>query len=178
MHFFHQGIARICVFFLLLTTTFIFPDGFPQGTYIQTPSGFNTIENLEPGHEVISFDHLKKIYAKNIVLQRHKQTTQDLLHIHYADNIIKTDAEQRFLDADTYTWYPAHALRVGQHVVADNHTSSTITRIDRKQSKQASVLYALSLRDGPHNFCVTKDKIVAHNIEPVSALIALYKVFT
>ena len=168
MHFFHQRITRLCIFLLLFIYTITAPEGFAPGTPVRTPTGFITIENLEAGHEVISFDRLKKIYAKNRVVKRHKHSTQALLHIHCGDTIVKTDAEQRFLDADTHTWHPAHAFHVGQRIVARDHDALTITDIQHKKFKEASALYALSLRNTPHNFCVTHNKIVAHNFEPLS----------
>jgi len=174
MNFFHKRIAPLCIFLLLYTATFVIPEGFAPGTAVHTPTGFTAIEQLQPGDEIVSFDLLKRIYAKNRVVQRQKQTARALLHIHCGNTIVKTDEEQRFLDADTHTWHPAHALRIGQRIVAHDQDALTITDIQHKKFKQACVLYALSLHDNPHNFCVTKDKIVAHNFEPVSTITALY----
>jgi len=164
VHHLHiKGITYFFFLLLALSAQSLMSEGFAAGTEIYTPAGFRPIEEIEPGHEVLSFDRAKQLLAKNIVLQRHCHAVDDLVQVHFSDHVIEVDDKQRFLDADLHEWCEAKKLASGQRIVTHNQVAKTITSIQRKKLAQARVLYALSLCNGPRNFCVTKDKIVAHN---------------
>jgi len=82
MHFFHKRITSLCIFLLLYTATFVIPEGFAPGTPVHTPTGFTAIENLEPGHEVVSFDLLKlMIYINNIPIKVTGRVVDGMMYI-------------------------------------------------------------------------------------------------
>jgi hypothetical protein len=62
-----RGISYLFLFFLALCAQPLLGEGFLAGTAVHTPAGFRPIEEIEPGHEVLSFDRFKQLLAKNIV---------------------------------------------------------------------------------------------------------------
>ena len=53
----HMHIKRIihgALFLLIFVTQLIMSEGFAAGTAVHTPVGFRPIEEIEPGHEVLS----------------------------------------------------------------------------------------------------------------------------
>ena len=166
----HMHIKRISYLSFLLLALYaqsLLSEGFSAGTEIYTPTGFRSIEKIEPGHEVVSFDRFKQVLAKSIVAQRHCRIVDVCVQVHCDDHVMEVDEKQRFLDANSQQWCEANKLAIGQRIVTHNQIAQTITSIQCKKLAQARVLYALSLCNGPRNFCVTKDKIVTHN-EPVT----------
>jgi|GEM_PF-1692406 len=171
VHHLHiKGITYLFFLLLALSAQSLMSEGFAAGTAVHTPAGFRAIEEIEPGHEVLSFDRVKRVLAKNIVMQRHCHRVDACVQVHLGDQVIEVDEKQCFLDADLHEWCEAKKLASGQRIVTHNRVAKTITFIQRKKLAQARVLYALSLCHGPRNFCVTKDKIVAHNIAPLVVL--------
>lgn len=165
-----RGISYLFLFFLALCAQPLLGEGFLAGTAVHTPAGFRPIEEIEPGHEVLSFDRFKQLLAKNIVMQRHCRMVDAGVQVHLGDQVMEVEEKQRFLDADSHEWCEADKLASGQRIVTHNQVAKTITSIQRTELAQARVFYALSLCHGPRNFCVTKDKIVAHNIAPLVVL--------
>lgn len=154
-----------------LFNVFVIGHGFIAGTPIETPGGFVPIEKLQVNDLVISRDKTTNSFVQKPVEGNLKYTVPELIELIIGDTKIVVDPEQRFYVATERKWFAAKELKSGQLLTKNGNGFATIAAV-RKIKKDTKV-YNLAIRDC-HNFCVSNQKLIAHNIFPLLPAVIAY----
>ncbi len=137
-------------------------DGFLAGTLVKTPDGYRPIEELAVGDIVISYDFDgKQTQSKIIDVQR--KTVKSFARLNFGQNSLCAAVGQRFFLPEKERWIKAKNIALSSRVFAKSDEVVCAQTIELCQEE--CTLYAISL-EKHHNFCVTKDDILVHNIAP------------
>ncbi len=137
-------------------------DGFLAETLVKTPDGYRPIKELAVGDLVISYDFDgKPIQSKIIDVQ--SKTVKSFARLNFGQNSLCAAVGQRFFLPEKERWIKAKNIALSSRVFAKSDEVVCAQTIELCQEE--CTLYAISL-EKHHNFCVTKDDILVHNIAP------------
>lgn len=156
---------RMLLFLCLLTTSLLHGEGFIAGTLVKTPTGYTPIEELKIGDTVICFDLKGSCLEKKVTYTHQKHVTRFLIITVNNKEIIVADDHTFYIPSEE-KWVIAEELKIG-HVLFKNCLEQvTIDQIQEIPVNDSA--YDITV-DEYHNFCVTQEDIIVHNVIPLFA---------
>lgn len=149
---------------------------FVPGTPVQTPSGTQAIETLQPGDQVRCFDPENSRWSNCQVSAQHKLDHEGYIYtIEIEGQQLQATAEHPFWVEDTKVaqngqvgsgnkakgrWVPVQELEVGDQVRLTTGAQARISQIRRRFQK--TPVYTLSVED-LHTYAVGNPGVLVHN---------------
>lgn len=144
--------------------------GFVAGTLIKTSSGYECIENLKKGDEVVCWDDVSKKMVISHVVQTFYQNVSEYLQL-TVGNICVGMAQNQclygllnddFLSIDKLGWLEANLLQVKDLLFCPTLEPSRSLVSNTSIVSEPSVLYDIAV-EKYQNFCITENDILVHN---------------
>ena len=139
---------------------------FVAGTLVFTSVGFKTIEKIQKGDIVLSYNEKIKINEYSKVLQTMiHDTTEPIYTLHIKDEQLRVTGVHRFLVTNKITcgvpqWVHAADLKVGNWVMFADGSWHVIHKIDINIEHRTVYNFEVSHN---HNYYVGRNQILAHN---------------
>lgn len=150
-----------------LSCLFVHGHGFIAGTPINTSNGLIPIEQLKPNDLVVSRDKKDGSFVFKTIKSCKKKTTKEIIELSVESNNlpidISADPHQRFYVLNASKWRIAKDLKPGD-ILSKYGDGFAIVKAVKKIRKRSDV-YRLAV-NGCHNFCISEQSIIAHNILP------------
>src|SRR5688572_13207812 len=125
MHFKYNSYL-VVMYSLCFVTIQLFSEGFVVGTLIKTPIGYEKIENLKTGDNVLCFDKNRNIVERPIIY-----TAQKLIDsyekVHIGDEWIGCSPDQLFYNTDSDKWISI--LLLNDHMILSREDSLLVESI-------------------------------------------------
>lgn len=137
-----------------------------QGTLVKTSAGFTAVEQLTVGDIVLS--HKDGNLLENRITHIASAKICPSYKISAGETSFYASANQLIFDPHLQDWIAAESLNAESQIlslISGNQTCSI-------SSYEGSNGYDLSL-EAPHNFLITKQEILVHNVFPAIALVPL-----
>ncbi|MDO4377407.1 MAG: DUF5011 domain-containing protein, partial [bacterium] len=139
---------------------------FLPGTLVLTENGYKEIDKINIGEKVLSYNEETKQNEYKTVLKTfvHNDMNETLYKLLVNGSIIEVTSLHRFYvkTESGYDWIAAKDLNVGDVVMNKEGHYYTIDSITNIQIKET--VYNLSVEDN-HNYYVTEDNILVHNVK-------------
>ncbi len=142
-------------------STFLGGHGIAEGTLINTSYGNVPVEWLGKDDLVVSRDKTDETFVLKPVLACTKRAVSELIELSIGDTSLLVDPAQRFFVLAEHKWYAAKDLKPGQQLSKRKGGAATVSGV--KRIKKNTHVYELSIQDC-HNFCVSDQEIIAHNV--------------
>lgn len=142
------------------------PSCFQAGTKVKTILGYKNIEDIRIGDRVLSYNENLGIneYKEVINTYNHNNTTDELYNLTIDNHQLSVTSSHRFyiMRDEKTSWIAAKDLIVGDKVMYSNKTYHEIINIASTTKKDN--YYNFEVADN-HNYYVTKDEILVHNVK-------------
>ena len=155
----------------LISTIFtfcVFGEGFITGTLVKTPDGYMPIESIEVNDSVICCDDDGNIVT-SIVLAKQKKIAPSPVIVTTKTSVIIADHHQLFYTLPHQKWIEACMLTTEHFLLSPTRELLAIT--STHQTIIPGITHSLSVKDH-HNFFISKDDILVHNMIFVAVPIA------
>jgi pretoxin HINT domain-containing protein/putative RNase toxin 21 of polymorphic toxin system len=157
---------RIILALLVIAHAIHAGKGFVAGTVVMTATGLKPIEQIKPNEKVISYNFKAKCPIEDKVLDIVKRKTSELVEIETETDTLQVHPQHRFFSKKE-GWIQAKDLLEDFDELSSIIRDSKIIRTAR--IKKDVELYCLSIKDN-HNFFVSKDGVLVHNVVPLAIL--------
>lgn len=147
----------------LVGASIIQAQGFIVGTLVKTPSGYCPIESLSFGDKVISYD-LNNSCVECAIISVNSRVTDSLIELTVGDETILVEDDHQFYLPQRKYWAAASSLEAGDFLLKNCRELVSIDSAARVS--EPVKVYDLTVEQY-HNFCVTREDILAHNFLPV-----------
>lgn len=142
----------------LFSTERLRSEGFPAGTQIAIPMGFKSIEDLNQGDFISSYDEHSSTYEQTITAVFSTESDQ-YVAIVTDDEIINAGTQQKFYSVEKNKWVPAEHLQLGEHLLKNYNQECLILSVEKVN--RTFIFYHLTTSN--HIFYVTRSRICVHN---------------
>lgn len=158
-----KHIKMIVVLFLFFHIVLANAEGFVAGTSVKVPDGYEKIEHIRVGDQVLCFDANKQ-YVSATVISVSKKTVDSYIRIGIANENMCVACDQQLYDEKSNSWVVASALKNGD--ILSGHVVEVVLINDPID------VYVLSVVQY-HNFFVTKADVCVHNFFPIVVAISV-----
>lgn len=134
--------------------------GLVADTLIHTNTGYAPIKELKAKDSLYSFDFLTFALFHDIILKKHSTVSDVVIQLQIKDKIIFVGPDHKFYVINQQKWVKAKDLT--QNDVIKTSTDSVLVD-EVKLIQKKELLYCLSVKKN-HNFLISDDDIVAHNM--------------
>ena len=139
---------------------------FLPGTLVLTENGYKEIDKINIGEKVLSYNEETKQneYKKVIKTYIHENNPDELYSLLINGKILEVTSNHRFYvkTENGYDWVAAKDLKQGDLVMDKDNNYYSIDNIVSKEI--AETVYNLGVEDN-HNYYVTEDNILVHNLK-------------
>ena len=153
------SLRTILICFVSLYTTLLFSEGFVSGTLVKTAQAMVPIEQLEVGDAVISRNNTGQCVESYVTAIHIEPSFQQRLFI-LDKAIVVADAAQKICVWPGNVWVRADEICAGALLVSGN---GYVAVREIYEIELPVNLFVLTVHDH-HNFLVSDDEVVVHNI--------------
>ncbi len=156
---------RILILICFLAINVARGEGFLSGTLVKVSNGYIPIEELKEGDKVICFDFKGSCIERSVTHIEHKGASRFFRVVVNGEEIVVADDHIFYLPLEG-KWVKAEELKVGHSLLKNclefvkvGHILEIVTH---------DIAYDLTVEEY-HNFCVSREDILVHNIIPLFA---------
>lgn len=155
----------------VVRSIFGFEGCFSEDTYVKVKTGYKKIKDIDVGEKIYSYNEItKEIELQRVINLKKAKVKTGKIEIKLQNGTIIDTTENHPFMTDSGIWKVAGELTTKDMLINQEFTFFKIESLTRKGEDKEELYYDIEL-ENTHSYFVSKDDILVHNVECLTAQI-------